>query len=72
MGRTNPSIQVAEEVKRHFPGQVYALGDSPSKRAAQRGPPATGKPALAYDKYSWGAEAYQRLAEEMIERGCFT
>ena len=32
-GRTNLSIQVAEEVKRHFKGQVYATGDSPEHPA---------------------------------------
>lgn len=35
-GRTNLSMQVAEEVKRHFPGQVYATV-SP-QRSAERGP----------------------------------
>ena len=64
-GRTNLSIQVAEEVKRHFPGQVYASVIPRNVRLSEA--PSHGKPALAYDKYSRGAEAYQRLAEEMIE-----
>ena len=63
--RLNPAIQVAEEVKRHFPGQVYASVIPRNVRLSEA--PSHGKPALAYDKYSRGAEAYQRLAEEMIE-----
>ena len=63
--RTNLSLQVAEEVKRHFPGQVYASVIPRNVRLSEA--PSHGKPALAYDKYSRGAEAYQRLAEEMIE-----
>lgn len=64
-GRTNLSIQVAEEVKRHFPGQVYASVIPRNVRLSEA--PSHGKPVLAYDKYSRGAEAYQRLAAEMIE-----
>lgn len=64
-GRTNLSIQVAEEVKRHFPGQVYASVIPRNVRLSEA--PSHGKPVLAYDKYSRGAEAYQRLATEMIE-----
>ena len=64
-GRTNLSIQVAE-VKHHFPGQVYATVIPRNVRLSEA--PSHGKPALAYDKFSRGAEAYQKLAEEILEQ----
>ena len=60
--RTNLSLQVAEEVKRHFPGQVYATVIPRNVRLSEA--PSHGKPVLAYDKWSRGAEAYEALAEE--------
>ena len=65
-GRTNLSLQVAEEVKRHFPGQVYATVIPRNVRLSEA--PSHGKPITAYDAYSRGAEAYRLLAEEMIAR----
>ena len=62
-GRTNLSLQVAEEVKRHFPGQVYATVIPRNVRLSEA--PSHGKPISAYDPYSRGAEAYKLLAEEM-------
>lgn len=64
-GRTNLSLQVAEEVKRHFPGQVYATVIPRNVRLSEA--PSHGMPVLAYDKYSTGAQAYQKLAEEFLE-----
>ena len=61
--RTNLSLQVAEEVKRHFPGQVYATVIPRNVRLSEA--PSHGKPVSAYDPYSRGAEAYRMLAEEM-------
>ena len=65
-GRTNLSMQVAEEVKRHFPGKVYASVIPRNVRLSEA--PSHGKPVLAYDNYSRGAEAYCALAEEVIEK----
>ena len=65
-GRTNLSLQVAEEVKRHFPGQVYATVIPRNVRLSEA--PSHGKPVCAYDPYSRGAEAYKLLAQELIER----
>ena len=62
--RTNLSLQVAEEVKRHFPGQVYATVIPRNVRLSEA--PSHGKPALAYDPYSRGSQAYCALAEEMV------
>ena len=65
-GRTNLSMQVAEEVKRHFPGKVYASVIPRNVRLSEA--PSHGKPVLAYDNLSRGAEAYTALAEEVIEK----
>ena len=62
--RTNLSVQVAEEVKRYFPGQVYAAVIPRNVRLSEA--PSHGKPIDAYDPYSRGAEAYLALAEEVI------
>lgn len=61
--RTNLSMQVAEEVKRHFPGQVYATVIPRNVRLSEA--PSHGKPIDAYDPISRGAEAYAALAEEV-------
>ena len=65
-GRTNLSLQVAEEVKRHFPGQVYATVIPRNVRLSEA--PSHGKPVMAYDKYSTGAQAYLKLAEEFLSQ----
>lgn len=65
-GRTNLSLQVAEEVKRHFPGQVYATVIPRNVRLSEA--PSHGKPVSAYDAFSRGAEAYDQLAREVMER----
>lgn len=62
--RTNLSMQVAEEVKRHFPGQVYSTVIPRNVRLSEA--PSHGKPIDAYDPYSRGAEAYASLADEVI------
>jgi len=65
-GRTNFSMQVAEEVRRHFPGKVFASVIPRNVRLAEA--PSHGIPVTAYDKYSRGAAAYQSLAEEILRR----
>ena len=65
-GRTNLSIQVAEEVKRFFPGKVYASVIPRNVRLSEA--PSHGKPVLAYDPLSRGAEAYTALAGEVIRK----
>ena len=61
--RTNLSLQVAQEVKRHFPGQVFATVIPRNVRLSEA--PSHGQPICAYDPYSRGAEAYAALAEEV-------
>ena len=65
-GRTNLSLQVTEEVKKYFSGQVFhtiiprnvRLGEAPSH----------GEPITTYDPHSRGAEVYKKLAREVIRR----
>lgn len=65
-GRTNFSSQVAEEVRRHFPGKVFAAMIPRNVRLAEA--PSHGLPVFAYDKYSRGAAAYELLADEIIQK----
>jgi len=63
-GRTNLSIQVVEEVKKHFKGQVYKTVIPRSVRLSEA--PSYGKPVVLYDPRSRGAEGYQELAKEVL------
>ena len=65
-GRTNLSMQVAEEVKRHFPGQVFATVIPRNVRLSEA--PSHGKPVNAYDGSSRGSVAYKRLTEEFLKQ----
>ena len=62
-GRTNFSTQVAEEVRRHFPGKVFAAVIPRNIRLAEA--PSHGIPVTAYDRFSRGAKAYKDMAEEV-------
>ena len=65
-GRTNLSLQVAEEVKRHFPGKVYSSVIPRNVRLSEA--PSHGKPVSAYDRLSRGSEAYDSLAQEFYNK----
>ena len=65
-GRTNFSTQVAQEVRRHFPGKVFATVVPRNIRLAEA--PSHGLPVSAYDRSSRGAAAYKQIAEEIIAR----
>ena len=62
-GRTNFSTQVAQEVRRHFPGKVFASVITRNIRLAEA--PSHGIPVTAYDRSSRGAVAYKAMAEEI-------
>lgn len=66
-GRTNLSIQVVDEVKRHFRRQMYRTIIPRNVRLSEA--PSYGKPIVLYDARSRGAEVYQDLAKEVLERG---
>lgn len=65
-GRTNLSMQVAEEVRRFFPGKVFSTVIPRNVRLSEA--PSHGLPIFGYDKFSRGAESYQALAAEVIRK----
>ena len=65
-GRTNFSTQVAQEVRRHFPGKVYSAVVPRNVRLAEA--PSHGLPVTAYDRNSKGALAYKAMAEEIKKK----
>ena len=62
-GRTNFSTQVAQEVRRHFPGKVLSTVVPRNIRLAEA--PSHGVPVTVYDRSSRGAKAYKEMAEEI-------
>ena len=65
-GRTNLSIQVVEEVKKHFPGEVFSSVVPRNVRLSEA--PSHGKPITDYDRFCRGAEAYLALADELLKK----
>lgn len=65
-GRTNLSIQVVEEVKKHFPGEVFKSVVPRNVRLSEA--PSHGKPITDYDRMCRGAEAYLELADEILKK----
>lgn len=65
-GRTNLSIQVVDEVKRHFSRNIYATIIPRNVRLSEA--PSHGKPIAVYDPRSRGAEVYKELAMEVLQR----
>jgi chromosome partitioning protein len=64
--RTNLARQVLEDIRRHFGDLVY---DTVIPRNVRLGEaPSFGKPVLAYDVKSRGAEAYLALGRELLKR----
>lgn len=63
-GRTNLSIQVADEVKRYFRGKVYGSVVPRNVRLSEA--PSHGLPISRYDAKSRGAEVYLELAKEVL------
>ena len=65
-GRTNLSLQVANEVKRFMKQQVFKTVIPRNVRLSEA--PSHFKPVIAYDRASRGAAAYMELAEELLKR----
>ncbi len=65
-GRTNFSNQVAQEVRKHFPGKVYAAVIPRNVRLAEA--PSYGEPVITFDKHSRGTHAYLDVAEEILAK----
>ncbi|MDP2990407.1 MAG: ParA family protein, partial [Kiritimatiellota bacterium] len=65
-GRTRLSLQVIEEVKKHFGERVYATFIPRTVRLSEA--PSFGQPIMLYDPRGTGAQAYQALAKEFLRR----
>lgn len=65
-GRTNFSTQVAQEVRRHFPGKVFANAIPRNVRLAEA--PSHGLPITGYDRSSKGGKAYTAVAQEITKK----
>jgi chromosome partitioning protein len=63
--RTNLSIQVVDEVKKHFKNKVYKTIIPRNVRLSEA--PSFGVPVILHDPKSKGSESYLDLAEEIIE-----
>lgn len=63
--RTNLSMQVVENVKKHLNQNVYDTVIPRNIRLAEA--PSYGMPITLYDSKSSGAEAYRKLADEVIK-----
>ncbi len=64
--RTNLARQVIDDIRKHLGGSVFDTVIPRNVRLAEA--PSFGKPALAYDVKSKGAEAYLALARELLRR----
>ena len=64
--RNNLSDQVAADVRRHFGARVFDTMIPRNVRIAEA--PSHGKPVLTYDHGCAGAQAYIRLATEVLQR----
>jgi chromosome partitioning protein len=64
--RTRLSAEVEAELRRHFGDLVFATTVPRSVRLAEA--PSHGLPAIAYDRRSSGAQAYWKVAMELVDR----
>ena len=65
-GRTRLAAEVVAEVRRHFGPLVFETTVPRSVRLAEA--PSHGLPAIAYDRRSAGADAYWKVAMELVDR----
>jgi chromosome partitioning protein len=63
-GRTSLAQQIREEVKRHFPGEIFETAIPRNIRLSEA--PSHGKPVMLYDLRSSGAVAYLELTKEVL------
>ena len=64
--RTRLAAEVEQELRSHFGPLVFTTTVPRSVRLAEA--PSHGVPAIAYDRRSAGAEAYWKVAMELVER----
>ena len=64
--RTHLALQVVEEVAKHFPDLIFRSIIPRSVRIAEA--PSYGEPLISFDPKSRGAQAYEALTVELLER----
>ena len=65
-GRLNLSIQVLEELKKHYADKLFSTPITRNVRLSEA--PSYGAPIHYYDKHAKGATDYSRIAAEIVER----
>lgn len=65
-GRLNLTMQVLDELKKHFPDKIFKTPVPRNVRLSEA--PSFGMPAMYFDKHSKGANAYIDIAKELIKR----
>ncbi len=65
-GRLNLSVQVMEEIRRHFPDKIFTHAIPRNVRLSEA--PSHSKPILYYDKFSRGSLSYMEVAKELLLR----
>ena len=63
-GRLNLTLQVVDEVKRHFPQKVYSTSIPRNVKLSEA--PSFGQPVIYFDRGSKGTQAYCELARELL------
>jgi len=64
--RTHLALQVVEQVAQHFPDLIFHTIIPRSVRIAEA--PSFGEPLVSFDPKSRGAQAYEALTQELLER----
>ncbi len=65
-GRLNLSVQVLDELKKHYADKLFSTPISRNVRLSEA--PSFGMPIQYYDKYSKGSSAYDDIAAELLEK----
>ncbi len=65
-GRLNLSVQVLDELKKYYADKLFTTPIPRSVKVTEA--PSYGMPAVVYDKYNKGTQAYMDVTEEMLER----
>lgn len=65
-GRLNLSMQVVDELKKYYASKLFKNTIVRNVRLSEA--PSYGKPIQYYDKYAKGADAYDSVAKEILER----
>ena len=65
-GRLNLSVQVLDELKKHYADKLFSTPISRNVRLSEA--PSFGMPIQYYDKYSKGSSAYVVIVAQLLER----